>query len=68
MLEANQNGYEDDFGMILYVNVIQGDGPFDTQFLAYNMFGIWVGCGKKLAGCSCFFWLISILQWLRQKV
>lgn len=56
MLEANQNGYEDDFSVILYVNIIRGNGPFDAQFLAFNIFG----CGKKLAGCSCFFWLISI--------
>ena len=55
MLEANQNGYEDDFGMILYVNVIRGNGPYKAQFLAFHMFGIWVGCGKKLAGCSFFF-------------
>ena len=42
MLEANQNGYEDDFGMILYVNVIRGNGPYEAQFLAFHIFGIWV--------------------------
>lgn len=68
MLEANQNGYEDDFSVILYVNIIRGNGPFDAQFLAFNIFGIWVGCGKKLAGCSCFFLARLNLQWLRQKV